>query len=108
LKKIQVQMSDECHAVLKDYANAWGLTMSEVMYEAARCLIHKSSNDCPFVDYLFKFRQIKQDKRLTKECYGHKCFACKFSTACRTGFYQGEFELSEQSSALFAGVASKV
>jgi hypothetical protein len=101
-------MSDQCHAVLKDFANAWDLTMSEVLYEAARCLIHKSSDECPFVESLFKYRQIKQDKRLSKECYGHKCFACKFSTACRTGVYQGNFELSEQSSALFAGASSKI
>ena len=59
-------MSDKCHAVLKDYANAWDMTMSEVLYEAARCLIHKSSEECPFVQSMFKYRQINQDKRLTK------------------------------------------
>lgn len=101
-------MSDQCHAVLKDFANAWDLTMSEVLYEAARCLIHKCSDECPFVESLFKYRQIKQDKRSSKECYGHKCFACKFSTACRTGVYQGEFELSAQYSPLFADAPSKI
>ena len=59
-------MSDQCHAVLKDYANAWDVTMSEVLYEAARCLIHKSSEECPFVQSMFKYRQIIRDKRLTK------------------------------------------
>ena len=82
--------------------------MSEVLYEAARCLIHQCSDECPFVESLFKYRQIKQDKRLSKECYGHKCFACKFSTACRTGFYQGKFEVSEQCSVLYAGASSKI
>ena len=43
MKKVQVQMSNKCHAVLKDYANAWDMTMSEVMYEAIRSYIHKDS-----------------------------------------------------------------
>ena len=108
MKKIQVQMSDQCHAVLKDYANAWDMTMSEVLYEAARCLIHKSSEECPFVQSMFKYRQINQDKRLTKNCYGHRCFACKHATACRTGLYEGTFDLSNKCSALFAGETCKV
>ena len=102
MKKIQVQMSDQCHAVLKDYANAWDMTMSEVLYEAARCLIHKSSEECPYVQLMFKYRQIAQDKRLSKSCYGHRCFSCKHATACRTGVYQGEFDLCNKCSALFA------
>ena len=89
-------MSDQCHAVLKDYANAWDVTMSEVLYEAARCLIHKSSKECPFVQSMFKYRQINQDKRLTKSCYGHRCFACKHATACRTAVYEGSFDLSNK------------
>ena len=108
MKRVQVQMSDQCHAVLKDYANAWDMTMSEVLYEAARCLIHKSSEECPFVESMFKFRQIAQDKRLIKRCYGHQCFSSKHSTACRTGLYQGEFDLSHKCSSLFAGEACRV
>tara|TARA_B100001094_G_scaffold73859_1_gene70241 strand:- start:104 stop:409 length:306 start_codon:yes stop_codon:yes gene_type:complete len=101
-------MSDECHGVLKDFANAYNMTMSEVLYECARASIHKMSKDCSYVSHIFKYKQIAPDKRLDKSCYGHKCFACKFSTACRTGVYQGEFELSAQSSALFAGASSKI
>ena len=101
MKKVQVQMSDECHAVLKDFANAWDMTMSEVLYECARHHIHKSSKSCPYVSHLFKFKKISQDKRLNKPCYGQACFACKHITSCRTGLYKGEFELSRKASALF-------
>ena len=101
MKKVQVQMSDECHAVLKDFANAWDMTMSEVLYECTRQHIHRSSESCPYISHLFKFKQISQDKRLDKDCYGHKCFACKYLTSCRTGLYKGEFEISKKASALF-------
>jgi hypothetical protein len=49
MKKVQVQMPDQCHAVLKDYANAWGMTMSEVMYEAMRSYVHKHSECCEYI-----------------------------------------------------------
>ena len=102
MKKVQVQMSDECHAILKDFANAWGLTMSEVLYESTRCHIHKFSETCPYVSDLFKYKQITKDKRLTKSCYGQACFACKHITSCRTGIYKGEYELAKEATALFA------
>jgi len=101
MKKVQVQMSDECHAVLKDFANAVDMTMSEVLYECARSSIHKMSKDCPFVSHLFKYKQIAQDKRLKKACYGQACFACKHVTSCRTGLYTGEFEISKQAKVMF-------
>ena len=101
MKKVQVQMSDECHAVLKDFANAWGMTMSDVMYECARTHIHKMSQECPFVQSIFKYKQIKLDHRALKICYGQKCFACKYITSCRTGLYSGTFQMSERASALY-------
>ena len=101
MKKVQVQMSDECHAVLKDFANAMGMTMSDVMYECARTHIHKMSQECPFVQSIFKYKQIKLDHRALKICYGQKCFACKYITSCRPGLYSGTFQMSERASALY-------
>ena len=101
MKKIQVQMSDECHVVLKDFANAMGMTMSDVMYECARTHIHKMSRDCPYVQSIFKYKQIKLDRRTNKPCYGHACFACKYLTSCRTGLYSGTFQMSEKASVLY-------
>jgi len=94
-------MSDECHAVLKDFANAYNMTMSEVLYECARANIHKMSKDCPYVSHIFKYKQITPDKRLDKSCYGQACFACKHITSCRTGLYKGEFELSKKVHVLY-------
>ena len=102
MKKVQVQMSDESHEVLKDFANAWGMTMSDVMNECARCHIHKMSNDSSYVKSLLKYKQIKQDRRSSKSCYGPSCFACKFNTSCRTGLYEGTFEFSKKASALYS------
>ena len=101
MKKVLVQMSDECHGVLKDIANALDITMSEVLYECARSNIHKMSKDCPYVSHIFKYKQITPDKRLDKSCYGQACFSCKHATSCRTGLYKGEFELSKKAHVLY-------
>lgn len=86
-------MSDHCHSVLKDYANAFDMTMSEVMYEATRHHIHKASLSCGFVRSLFVWKKVIRDKRLDKTCYGFPCFACNHVTACKTGVYKGTWEI---------------
>ena len=96
MKKVQVQMSHQCHAVLKDYANAWDMTMSEVMYEAIRSFIHKDSKCFEHISSLLAFRGIPIDKRTSKHCYGHLCFACKHRTACGTGLYEGIWEMNAE------------
>ena len=89
-------MSDQCHAVLKDYANAWDMTMSEVMYEAIRSFIHKDSKYFEHISSLLAFRGISIDKRTSKQCYGHLCFACKHRTLCGTGLYKGSWEMNAE------------
>ena len=96
MKKVQVQMSKKCHAVLKDYANAWDMTMSEVMYEAIRSYIHKDSEVFEYINSLLAVRGIPVDKRTSKQCYGHLCFACKHRTACGTGLYKGGWEMNTE------------
>ncbi len=98
LKKLQVQMPDQCHSMLKDYANAFGVTMSEVMYEAMRSYVQKHSLCCGYISSLFQIKGIAKDKRLSKECYGHGCFCCKHQTACRVGAYNGTWEVSDKAS----------
>ncbi len=102
MKKVQVQMSDDCHAVLKDFANAWGMTMSDVMYECARSHIHKMSKDCPYVQSMLRYKQIRPDRRSHKPCFGHSCFACKHVTSCRTGLYEGTFDMSSKAAVLYS------
>ena len=87
-------MSDQCHSLLKEYANAWNMTMSEVMYECTRHHIHKHSNTCEYIDVLFRFKDVKKDKRLSKDCYSCACFSCNHITSCRTGIYQGNWEIN--------------
>lgn len=87
-------MSDEFHSLLKDYANAWNMTMSEVMHECTRHHMNEHSNRCKYIDALFRFKAIKKDKRLSKDCYGSACFACNHVTSCRTGVYQGAWEMN--------------
>ena len=87
-------MSDQCHSLLKDYANAWNMTMSEVMYECTRHHMHKHSNMCGYIHALFRFKAVKKDKRLSKDCYSSACFACNHVTSCRTGVYQGAWEMN--------------
>ena len=94
MKKVQVSMTDHCHSVLKDYANAFGMTMSEVLYEATRHHIHKSSLSCGFVRSLFSWKKVTRDKRLNKDCYGFHCFSCDNVTACKTGVYKGTWEMN--------------
>jgi hypothetical protein len=93
IKKVHVQMSSECHSLLKDYANAFDMTMSEVGYEAIRSYMHKHSRDCNYIQTLFRFKQITQDKRISKACYGHPCFVCLHETACRIGKHEGMWEM---------------
>ena len=67
-------MSDQCHSLLKEHANAWNMTKPEVMHECTRHHIHKHSNTCEYIDVLFRFKDVKKDKRLSKDCYSCVCF----------------------------------
>ena len=89
-------MPDKCHSLLKDYSNAWDMTMSEVMYEAMRCFVHRHSECCAYINSLVEFRGVIQDKRVTKPCYSQACFACKHQTACRAGLYTGMWEMNPE------------
>lgn len=93
MKKVQVQLDNQAHSLLKDYANAWNMTMSEVCAEALRSYMHKHSRDCGYIRSLLKFKNIKPDPRITKTCYGHSCFVCKHVTACRCGLHSGQWEM---------------
>lgn len=95
MKKLQVQLDDQSHSLLKDYANAWEMTMSEVCVEALRSYMHKHSRDCGYIKSLFHFKKIKQDPRINKPCYGHPCLVCKHMTACRCGLHEGHWEMDD-------------
>ena len=90
-------MSDKCGVVLKGYAALWGMTMSEVLYEATRRLIHQQVHEgCKPTAGLLEAQGIKLDNRAYKSCWGGCCCICKHDTACRVGKYKGIFECDER------------
>ena len=91
MKKVQVTMPDNEHAAFKDYCSAFGVTMSEVMYEAAKLYMHRHAAKCGHINNIFQFRKLKGDKRIHKDCWGHDCLTCRHETACRVGAYNGEW-----------------
>ena len=94
-KRVVVQMSDECHAALKQYAAFYDMTMSEVLYNCTRMQFHTQALNCEFVEDMFDKLQILVDKRAGKECFSSLCFSCKHLTACKTGYYKGVCEFDD-------------
>ena len=91
MKKVQVQMSDECHAVLKSYAAFYGKTMSEILYMFARQEIQQQSLHCKFVQQLLDAQGIRPDKRVHKPCWGHQCLSCAHANPCLAGLTDKTF-----------------
>lgn len=96
MKKVQIQMSDECHTVLKTYAALFGMTMSDAMYHFTRQEIHHHALHCKCVQQLLDGQNIKSDKRAGKECWGYKCLVCKHSSMCRAGLTDKSFDPKDE------------
>ena len=88
-KRVVVQMSDECHAALKQYAAFYGMPMSEVLYQCTRMQLHTQRQYCEYTDNVLRNLGIKSDKRANKPCFDFRCFNCKHVTACKAGLYEG-------------------
>ena len=93
-KRVVVQMSDDCHKALKQYAAFYEMTMSEVLYNCTRMQFHTQLGVCTFVEDMFNKLHIAPDKRASKPCFSFMCFSCKHSTACKAGVYKGVVELA--------------
>ena len=93
-KRVVVQMSDDCHKALKQYASFYEMTMSEVLYSCTRMQLHIQLDSCEFVKDMFEKLSITPDKRAGKPCFSYMCFSCKHATACRAGIYEGVAELA--------------
>ena len=87
-------MSDQCHSLLKEHANAWNMTKPEVMHECTRHHIHKHSNTCEYIDVLFRFKDVKKISVYRKTAIAVYAFFCNHITSCRTGVYQGNWEIN--------------
>ena len=94
-KRVVVQMSDDCHKALKQYAAFYDMSMGDVMYNCTRMQFHKQMQYCDFVQGLLGRLGIFMDKRVKKPCFSFMCFNCKHLTACRTGLYKGVVEFRQ-------------
>ena len=96
MQRIDVKVDDPFAVVLKEYCAYWGMTMSELMYEAVKQHIHCSGEVCHLADHLLKKNGVSPDKRAAKPCYGYLCRCCKHQLACRTGLYKSHWEIADE------------
>lgn len=97
MKKIVATMPDDCAAMLKSYAVQFGLTQSELLYEATRSYIHNGAEaGCVACKNLLTAHNVKLDNRASKPCYGWACISCAHDKACRVGKHKGAWEIQER------------
>jgi hypothetical protein len=96
MQRIDVKVDERFAAVLKGYCAYWGLTLGELMYEAAKQHVHSSAQVCTLADDLMRKHGVIADKRSAKHCYGYLCRCCKHQLMCRTGLYQNEWEIADE------------
>ena len=95
-KRVVVQMSDEDHAALKQYAAFYGMPMTEVLYQCTRMQLHTHRQFCKYTEDLYGTLDIALDKRAGKPCFSFMCFNCKHLTACKAGLYEGVSEFRDE------------
>ncbi len=95
-ERVQVKMSPECKAVLKSFAETYGMTMGDALYRCTRLLFHRQANFCDFLETQMDFNDIKVEGGSDKPCYGFLCNNCKRETACRTRVYDGVIQFKEE------------
>ena len=89
-------MSPECKAVLKSYAQTYGLTMGDALYRCTRLLFHRQANFCDFLETQMHFNDIKVEGGSDKPCYGFMCNNCQMETPCRARVYKGVIQFKEE------------
>ena len=93
---VQVKMSDECHKALKQYSAFFGVPMGEVLYRFARFAFHKQARSCKWMANTLEQLGIELDKGSEKPCFGFRCNGCTKQVECRTGVYEGLFEVAAE------------
>ena len=95
-ERVQVKMSPECKAVLKSFAETYGLTMGDALYRCTRLMFHRQANFCDFLEAQMHFNDIRVEGGSEKPCYGFLCNNCKMETACRTRVYDGVIQFKDE------------
>ncbi len=96
MKKVQVQLTCEEHAALKMYAATWKTSVTAVIREAVLHTLYAHSACCGKVATIVDSVDVVPDNRRFKECYGYPCRACSHELECRTGLYEGHWEMKEE------------
>jgi len=95
LKRVSVQLDDQTHKALKQYAAFYEKTMSEVLEEMFHMQFQKQVHYLTFMEHLHSDGRVKTDRRVAKPCYSSACFSCRHEVPCKTGRYQGTMEPKE-------------
>ena len=96
MKRIQTMIDASTASALKAYAQIWGMSVQEVLAESVKFSMQKHYQLCPETKRIMDRESIPIDRRASKNCFGQCCFACKHSTQCRTGIYEGEWEIKTE------------
>ena len=95
-KRLQVVLTEEEAKAIKLYADTWDTTISEVLKSAALQHVNQHALCCKKVTSVLQSVEFTADKRAHKNCYGFACRACNHVAMCRTGLYEGFFEIAPQ------------
>lgn len=96
MKRVQVQLDDNVAIALKAYAAIFDKTVSEVISDSIAISMQRHYKHCPATKIIMDREAVLPDKRADKSCYGEACFACYHDIACRTGLYEGTWEMAEK------------
>ena len=96
MKRVQVQLDENVATALKAYAAIFEKTVSEVIADSISISMQRHYKHCPATKMIMDRECVAPDKRASKGCYGEACFACAHNVGCRTGVYQGTWEIAEK------------
>ena len=95
-ERVQVKMTPECKAVLKSYAETYGMTLDQVLYRCTRLNFHRQAAFCDLMEGMMDLQGIKPEGGHDKPCYGFLCNNCEKETACRAGVYDGVIDFKQK------------
>ena len=89
-------MTPEWKAVLKSYAETYGMTLNQVLYRCTRLTFHRQAAFCDLMEGMMDLQGIKPEGGYDKPCYGCLCNNCEKETACRALIYEGVIDYKEK------------
>lgn len=93
MKRVQTALDDATASALKAYAQLWDMSVQEVLAESIKFSMQKHYQLCPETKRIMDRESVPVDRRAAKDCFGQCCFSCKHEIQCRTGLYEGAWEM---------------